>query len=377
MDLIHDTWYIQSVQTYNLNTIQVMQNTNIKIQISALTRIFLLGFLVLIVMIVLDMLFFQTNIFAEKAPKFSKRHLMRSTIIFVYAMFMLLAFINTNRAIVELSGNFRLPIERICLIGTLLTSVLFVLLFLFRTTIFSQLSLEDGIIEWGSAILLFCGSIVLAVSFAKCIKITTTPITIKFSLVILCFALFVIAMEEVSWFQRVLNFETPEGFDRNIQNEFNLHNFATNYIENAYYFGVFIFVVVLPFIYLLFPALSQIKYLQLLVARPFIIVIGTIFCAYNFDMWNIIFTQIAFFGSLLILFALFKFASSSYDSLLIVFSIFVITITQGIFLTHGDNFARLWEVTEYKEFFISLVLFLYSIDVFKHVSIIYSPENSR
>ena len=40
-------------------------------------------------------------------------------------------------------------------------------------------------------------------------------------------ALFIVGMEEVSYFQRVIQFETPESFVGNMQGEFNLHNFNT------------------------------------------------------------------------------------------------------------------------------------------------------
>ncbi len=187
----------------------------------------------------------------------------------------------------------------------------------------------------------------------------------------------IMAMEEVSWFQRVMEIETPKLFESNSQYEMNLHNYATNYTENLYYFGAFVFLVVLPFIRSLFPFVLNNKYLKIFVARPFIGVIGTIACAYNFDMWNIIFTQITFFGSLVILFAFAIFSSVRNERYVILFTIVLITITQILFLVNGINFDRLWEITEYKEFLISLALFIYSLDVFLHIKRTFLLEKSK
>ena len=79
----------------------------------------------------------------------------------------------------------------------------------------------------------------------------------RFSLASLSFVFFVMAMEEVSWFQRVLEIDTPKAFDNNMQKEMNLHNFATNAVENVYYMGAFIFLVILPFLRSMFPFLSN------------------------------------------------------------------------------------------------------------------------
>jgi hypothetical protein len=147
----------------------------------------------------------------------------------------------------------------------------------------------------------------------------------------------------------------------------NLHNFATNYVENLYYFGTFVFLVVLPFMRSLFPFISNNNYLKIFVGRPFIGVIGSIAFAYNFDMWNIIFTQIAFFGSLFILFTFYIFSIVKKEKFIILFTIIIIITSQLSFLSYGENFERIWEITEYKEFLIPLALFIYSLDIFFHI----------
>ena len=182
------------------------------------------------------------------------------------------------------------------------------------------------------------------------------------------------AMEEISWFQRVLEVETPEMFAENYQNEINFHNFYTNPIENIYYNGVFIFLVLLSFLRFLFPCILISHYLKVFVARPFVGVIGTIACVYNFDMWNIIFTQIAAFTSVLILFVFLVFGRSRSEKYIMLFTLILLITTQVVFLSNGESFAREWEVTEYKEFFIALALFIYSMDMFAYMKQVKASE---
>lgn len=72
--------------------------------------------------------------------------------------------------------------------------------------------------------------------------------------------------------------------------------------------------------------------------------------------------------SIVILF-LFIFEPSTFN--IISFTIILITTTQVLFLINGVNFARMWEVTEYKELLIPLALFIYSLDVFASINRIY------
>ena len=77
-----------------------------------------------------------------------------------------------------------------------------------------------------------------------------------------------------------------------------------------------------------------------------------------------------------ILFAFATFSSSKNEQYIVLFTILLIAITQVLFLVNGVNFTRLWEVTEYKELLIPLVLFIYSWDVFTHINRLYLPGKS-
>lgn len=332
--------------------------------------VFLLGCVGLVSVIALDKLYWRTGVLAEGWPDLSLGHSMRSAMIFISVSAICWSLSSGKKPQLVLGESNGATPERLGILGALSVSAIFLLLFIFEPATFSNLSHEGGPIECGSALLLLGGCLVFVISFTKSRNVSSDPRATRLSLVFLSLVLFVVAMEEISWLQRVLRFETPRALGRNVQDEMSFHNLphVATCAENLYYFGAFLFLVVLPFIRLLYPSLLNSRYLRTLMARPFIGVIGSIACAYNFDMWNIAFTQVAFFGSLVILFVFAMLSSSRSERGILGFAIVLLAATQALFLLNGMNFARLWEVTEYKEFLIPLALFAYSLDVFTGVN---------
>jgi len=77
----------------------------------------------------------------------------------------------------------------------------------------------------------------------------------RFFFIALCLACFYVMMEEISWGQRIFNFESPEYFKtHNLQGETNLHNFLTGpysttlkeFIEYALAFGLVAYGLIYP-----------------------------------------------------------------------------------------------------------------------------------
>lgn len=65
---------------------------------------------------------------------------------------------------------------------------------------------------------------------------------------LLALVAFWMAMEEISWGQRIFKWETTGYFsENNMQSETNLHNLNTQLFQNALYFGGFLLLVALPF----------------------------------------------------------------------------------------------------------------------------------
>jgi hypothetical protein len=339
--------------------------------------LFLLGAIGLSSILVLDKLYWQRGFLAEGWPDFSPSYLIRSVIIFISMVAIFCSFTGSKKPHFTLAENKGFSLEKLSIFTTLSISLSILGLFIFKPKVFNDLSLEDSPIEWLSALLLFGSCMMVAIFFLKSRKTLKISKFSQFSLMILCFLFFLMAMEEISWFQRVLEIETPETFNNNFQGEMNLHNFATNHVENMYYFGAFLFLVVLPFIRFLFPNLFNNNYLKLFVARPFIAVVGAFACAYNFDMWDIFLTQVAFWGSVVILFLFALFSNSRKERNIILVTLFVVATTQLLFLTNGANFARLWEITEYKELLIPMAFYIYSLDMFSYLKKEHLPMESE
>ena len=242
---------------------------------------------------------------------------------------------------------------------------LFLAFFLYSPELFHELGGEDYPIEWGSAILSFisCG-IMGYVAFMFYQSSLRQKTVYVLGTLALAFTFFLIAMEEISWFQRVFSIETPEAFSKNYQGELNFHNFFTNSAEAFYYFGSFGFCIVLPFVKEHTALTRRLPALDFLIPSRFILFVSAIFVAYNYDAWNIIFTQVGFFITCFILtyysFVVWKTGEPWFIPILLLG---MVMITQLIFLFDGQNFIKGWDVTEYKEFFIPLSFLFYSVEI--------------
>ncbi|NJN76167.1 MAG: hypothetical protein HC796_08185 [Synechococcaceae cyanobacterium RL_1_2] len=322
----------------------------------------------LAIIAVIDLLFYPEN-FLDSLPQFSPFYLIRSVAIAIACILFLLGFINHQKPQINLVEYPNVLLSKFSLAGVLFVGLSFLAAFLFKPGGFNILSDEDNVIEWGSAIFHFGAAIVFIIILAKLIfhkAPVNFPKFTKLSLGLLVIGFFVMGMEEVSWFQRVADIPTPDVFAGNIQNEMNLHNFASDTIEIIYYSAAFVFFVLLPYLNLLVPAIQNNDYLNLFLPRPYIAVMGTLFCAYNFDMWNMMAMQVCFWSSLIILFLLAKFSINNGEKYVIYFAIVLVCLSQLLFLIKGEEtFARLWEITEYKEFLIPLVALIYSLDKLK------------
>lgn len=91
---------------------------------------------------------------------------------------------------------------------------------------------EDHFIEQLTVILFFCSSILLGVKFIKPGKFK------RLYLLLGVLFFFVLGMEEISWGQRIFDWNTPEVWSEvNYQDETNLHNLFNPIASNVYIFG--------------------------------------------------------------------------------------------------------------------------------------------
>ncbi|NEP17273.1 MAG: hypothetical protein F6J97_10250 [Leptolyngbya sp. SIO4C1] len=251
--------------------------------------------------------------------------------------------------------------------AAILLNFVFLLLLSLNPNLFSQLAQEDVLIEPLSAVFLFSSAAILSWQAWKLSRHDERTWPKKHWLIggLGCLALifFVIAMEEVSWFQRVAAFETPDAFSANLQSEFNLHNFATSAFEYLYYTGAFVYLIALPYLHLTSLLPAYIKRFSLFFGSSFTLCLSAILTAYNYDMWNAFPMQIGYFLTLCSLVSLYCLSDVRLIKRLCLIFLLTLLLTQAAFFAFGSQMSRLWDATEYKEFFIALGFFAYSLDV--------------
>ena len=305
-----------------------------------------------------------STIFSEGRPDFSGERVARSALIFAALALILGSLKGAGTLRIALSEGRDDPLENVSMGSTLALSVACTALFVSTPSAFSRASEEDGLVEWASAGLLFASSLIFVVNFLRHRKSSSVPRWAAWWLLAFAFVFFVIGMEEVSWFQRVLGIKTPAMFGENLQREMNLHNFAGNQVENAYYLVAFAFLVVAPLLRSLFFASSDNFYLQNLAPATWLVVPGAVACAYNYDMWDVIFIQMAFFGAVVTLAMMATMCARTRDRVTLVAALLVVLVSQFIYINSGEDYARIWEITEYKELFIPLGFFWYAASVY-------------
>ena len=260
--------------------------------------------------------------------------------------------------------KFEISLKEVISLTIMGASAICVLILYERPFLFSRLVREDGPIETLSAIFCLFASAILLFSMVKCLK---KKIKGKHSVIIilgfLSFVAFIIGMEEISWFQRYLNIATPDLFANNLKHEINIHNFATNYFESGYYFGSFMFFILLPFIDEGTEIFRKYSHFKLFIPGYFVLVCGVLASAYNYDMWNQLSIQFSFFITIFIVIFLRVSPKYSRLSFLLTLLLLCLMLTQFSFISFGYQMRKPYDVTEFKEFLIPLTLMIYSMEI--------------
>ncbi len=324
------------------------------------------GALILILLLLVRVFVYQEGPLAKGTPDLRPIYLLSTTCIVVALVLIYFSFLNLKNCPISIFSNNN-SMQRAILLLCICLSITLSLTLLYNTNQFNLISYEDQLIEWLSFYLLAAGAVFFIVCFMQCIKHKSLY---QLRLPILFFACLygLIAMEEVSWMTRVLEIDTPALFNANDQYEINLHNFFTSYSENLYYVGTHLYFVVIPIIALSLGVQNQSTILKVFLSKPHLLLIAMIASAYNYNMWNSIFIQLSFFSSVMALLLLyFKNNKPNERKGLLLFLGFLL-ITQVLYLSSGEHYLRLHEITEYKEMFIALTLFIYATDVFQEIN---------
>lgn len=245
---------------------------------------------------------------------------------------------------------------------SLLLGVAFTILFLVSPTGFYWMSLEDNVVEYLSALLCLAGSafFIGIVLTARHWPAGTPRRNVAIGLAALgAVALFLIGMEEVSWFQRIMGFSTPESFAGNRQGEVNIHNFFTTPIHSVYRLGTWTVLMLVPFIVSFGPGGRLLDALQDFVPAPWIVALATPIACFSYSTWPFMPTQVVAFTSLMIL-GLYGLRSlregHRETAMLFGAAALLMVVVLPIYLMGGEHYVRHWDVTEYQEFFMAFGL---------------------
>lgn len=258
------------------------------------------------------------------------------------------------------------PFQLFSVFLSITLSALFFIFFLIFPDFSDYFAREDGIIEYASFLSLFSGSVVFFVILYRNILRKNGTLFIQVSLFLFAILFFIMAMEEISWGQRLFSLNTPELFQDNTQNEINFHNINTVKFDNLFYTGLCFLFVVLPFIKYYFHDLFSHKCLDLFIPDPFFIIVGSVAFAFHFNKWNLLYTQIWFFFAVFSLLFLSFTQKKVKNNYFFFASALLIILIQVSLLISGENTTVLktGRIAEYKELLSEIALLIFSIDVY-------------
>jgi hypothetical protein len=230
---------------------------------------------------------------------------------------------------------------------------------------FARVGAEDSAIEWLSALLLFGAAGFMALRLQTVLRLTPAhgprwiPVVIAAGFTAL-FAL--MALEEVSWFQRQIGFDTPEAVAaRNWQGEFNLHNFHTDITELALYSGTGIFLMLLP----LLRGSEVARWPLVRVLAPFlpdrtVAAVSAPMLVFTYSHWTLLPVQAAFWIGLGVCIAFARSSITRHGTVL--WSTLAVWVAAGqlFMLAFGHTMVMIFDSSEYRELFISIGLAAYA-----------------
>lgn len=266
------------------------------------------------------------------------------------------------------------PMARSIAVGTMILGLGCAALLLTSPKMLMEMTQEDTLIEWASALLLIIGSGCFVAEILRRIQSGTDSDWIaKIELAIaigMALLLFLIAMEEISWAQRLFDFDTPDEIEQmNWQGEFNFHNLQTDLSETLYYTGVGFFLLVFPVMReTVFRGPEWFDRLLAFAPSRSVAAISAPAAMVYYGHWNLIPIQVTTFCALLAMLVYAGAAKKRHDRR--EFSLFLflaagVVFTQGIFLTYGDRMLEVGNASEFTELFITIGLCWYGIDRFR------------
>lgn len=173
---------------------------------------------------------------------------------------------------------------------------------------------------------------------------------------------FLILGEEMSWGQHLIGWQTPETFAGNIQNETNFHNFYTYRFETAYYLSALLLFFVLPYAWPKQPGLWLKPFAFFVPPAGFVLLAAPISGLF-YEYWNVVPMQVAFALGVILLVdcALDKRRGTRGERAFAGLWAMLMVASQAIFLIFGGRMSEGHELSEVREFLISLLMLAYLI----------------
>ena len=303
-----------------------MENLNQKTR--ALGRVILVGAALLFLAVILVDVFEFGGLIRERTPKYERVYLLRMLLNGLASLLLVMGIVKmrprtadesvspalswstTDWGVVTLSKEepekkviYSLTAKELVLWGFIFISLIFLAMFLFMPRRFYRLCREDRSVEMFTAVLCFISWGIFLGVFVLLRRARKKGFVARFCLFVslfLAFAIFMFGGEEISWFQRVFDIETPKAFEGNVQREMTLHNFASYHVELVCFFACFVLFVLLPFVHDKTMLFDRYGSLSLFIPDRFFVFFIAFAMAFNTYLWNPLTIQWAFFITLFI-----------------------------------------------------------------------------
>lgn len=174
-------------------------------------------------------------------------------------------------------------------------------------------------------------------------------------------ACLLLGLEEISWFQRVFEVESPEFMiNRNGQQELNLHNLATDVTGNAYFVGGFVFCIAVPFVLTDRALPASLSWLEPVIPGRSVLFATATSVGVVYEMWNIVWIQMTFWFTVAALACL----GDDRSTRRLARALLAVTVlVAGTYLVFGDEMIRSWDDTEVRELIIPFGLVVAGLQV--------------
>jgi len=310
----------------------------------------------------------------EEPAVFDLYHLVRSAFTFLACGLLVAALVRARARPCGLDRDLSRPSSLLAGAAAFGAALAAAALFAVDPSAFHLHAQEDRPLEWASAGLLFLAGGLLALDALRRSRAGAGRSHLPFLLAAgLALALLVMAMEEISWGQRLFGFATPERLaEANWQGEFNFHNLQTDLSETVYFFGASIFLILLPLLRDLVPPALARQRLFDFVPRRSVALVGAPLALFNYGHWNLLPVQL---GTMLALFVMLAFAAAArrrrdrVEAAAFGLAAVAVAAGEALFLVLGPAMTELPDATEYKELFIALGFAWYAFTVARRRSL--------